>query len=56
MSEPLKVPKADFDAALRKLLQADAAPLEEIKKRPKKARPKDQDRKVRKPKAEPDQP
>ncbi|MEX2304341.1 MAG: hypothetical protein WD733_25585 [Bryobacterales bacterium] len=55
MSESTKILKADFDAALRKLLQADAAPLETIKKRPKKARPKAQDRKVRKPKAEPDQ-
>jgi hypothetical protein len=45
-----KVSKEKFDAALRKLLAAPATPLEEIKKRPKKARRKAQ---VRKP--QPDQ-
>jgi hypothetical protein len=47
----MKISKADFDAALRKLPQADATPLEEIEKRRKKARPKDQNRKVRNPEA-----
>jgi hypothetical protein len=50
MAESPKVSKADFDAALRKLLQADATTLEEIKKRPKKAR-----RKAQAQKPQPDQ-